>query len=230
MLTPSGPNPLQLSANPIAESSSVKTVPIEDLSSPTVYIRPNKSHQRELRELRAKQKAGDAIAGLTMENEIYGFTKGQFSLLQLLESVVEITGPVSFSLSTWTAARHEIQALQKLFEQGLLLDTRWLVDFSFVRRDPEAANQIRLAFGVDAIRIAQTHAKFALFANNRWKLVLRTSMNLNMNPRFEDFTLSHDPELYAFIDTILREIWTRQKRELADGPTREARRFWVDHM
>lgn len=198
--------------------------------SPTILERPKRSAIRELRDLRARQTAAQAVAGLTRENEIYGFTKGQFSMLQLLEAILELTGPVHFVLSTWTAARHEIQRLQELGESGRLLSTRWLVDFTFSRRDPEAANQIRLAFGVDAIRVSQTHAKFALFANESWQLVLRTSMNLNMNPRFEDFTISHDPQLYAFINEIITHIWTRQRRDLASAPTRTIRHFWRDHM
>ncbi len=163
MLTPGPRQTPQLSTNPLLASGIVQSVDVETLVSPSVLLRPHHSGRRELRELRAKQKADEAIRGLTLENEIYGFTKGQFSLLQLLEAALQITGPVDFVLSTWTAARHEIQRLQALKESGKLLSVRWLVDFTFARRDPEAANQIRLAFGVDSIRVAQTHAKFALF-------------------------------------------------------------------
>lgn len=224
------PAALGLQANPILHSSSVKTVDVETLASPCVKTSARRLVKRELRDLRSKQTAAQAIAGLDHEKEIYGFTKGQFSMLQLLEAILEKTGPVDFVLSTWTAARHEIQRLQELRATGKLLSARWLVDFTFSRRDPEAANQIRLAFGVDAIRVAQSHSKFALFANDTWRLVLRTSMNLNMNPRFEDFTLCHDPPLYEFIRTIIDEIWNRQHRTLAQQPTRDISHFWRDHM
>ena len=43
--------------------------------------------------------------------------------------------------------------------------------------------QMREKLGRDNIRVAQTHSKFALFQNADWKVCLRTSMNLNMNPR-----------------------------------------------
>lgn len=230
MLTPSEKPALTLAPNPLMAGGNVRTVDVETLKSPAVLVRPKRQVKREFRELRAKQKADEAIAGLTRDVELYGFTKGQFSLLQLLEACLEKTGPVDFVLSTWTAARHEIQRLQALKESGKLLSVRWLVDFTFARRDPEAANQIRIAFGVDAIRVAQTHSKFATFANADWQLVLRTSMNLNMNPRFEDFTLSHDPQLYEHITRIVDEIWSRQKRELASESLRTIRHFWRDHM
>lgn len=163
MLDPAPRFTPQLAKNPILAADSVQSVDVEKIESPAVLLRPRRDVNRELRELRAKQKADEAIRGLNLDNEIYGFTKGQFSLLQLLESVLQLTGPVNFVLSTWTAARHEIQRLQTLQQAGQLLSVRWLVDFTFARRDPEAANQIRLAFGGDSMRVAQTHAKFALF-------------------------------------------------------------------
>lgn len=225
-----GKRPLARSSNPLLTESSVRTVRVEEIRSPAILDRSKRSHVRELRELRRKQSAAEAIAGLDQSNEIYGFTKGQFSMLDLLTACLEFTGPARVSISTWTAARHEIQSLERLQREGRILGTRWLVDFTFARRDPQAAHAIRQTFGLDAIRVAQNHAKFALFGNAEWKLVLRTSMNLNMNPRFEDFTLAHDPELAEFLGRILDEIWSRQKRSLADGPSKEARRHFLDEL
>ncbi len=217
-------------ANPLLQAHEVRTVDVAEIEAATVFVRPKSSRRRELRELRSKQNAAAAVAGLTHDVEIYGFTKGQFGLLQLLDALLDVTGPARVSLSTWTAARHEIQSLEKFVTAGRLLQMRWLIDFSFSRRDPEAAHQIRRTFGLDCIRVAQNHSKFALIENESWQLVLRTSMNLNMNPRFEDFTAAHDPELAAFLRTLLDDIWTRQRRSLADAAGREQRRFFVDQL
>lgn len=230
MLTPHAPAKLSTAPNPLLHADQVQTVDVAEIEAPTVLVRSKLSRKRELRELRRKQTAAVAIAGLNHENELYGFTKGQFSLLDLIRAALEVTGPAQLSLSTWTAARHEIQALDRMLKAGEVVSMRWLVDFTFARRDPEAAHQIRQTFGLDAIRVAQNHAKFALFENDAWRLVIRTSMNLNMNPRFEDFAISHDPELADFLKRILDDIWTRQKRSLADASLKEARRFFVDEL
>lgn len=217
-------------ANPLLQPHTVTTVDVAEIESPTTFVRQKPSRKRELRELRSKQNAAAAVAGFDRNIELYGFTKGQFGLLQLIDALLDITGPAHVSLSTWTAARHEIQTLEKFVAAGRLTGMRWLIDFSFSRRDPEAAHQIRRTFGLDCIRVAQTHSKFALIENDQWELVLRTSMNLNMNPRFEDFTAAHDPELAAFLRAILDDIWTRQRRSLADAAGREQRRFFVDEL
>jgi hypothetical protein len=164
-----------------------------------------------------KQNAVDAIAPLTQGVEIYGLTKGQFSLLDLLKAVLAKTGPASMDLSTWTANRKEALELAAMKQRGELVAVRWLVDMTFCRRDPEATAAIRQDFGADAIRVAHVHAKFALFYNETWKLVLRTSMNLNMNPRTEDFHLAHDPELFDFIHGVMDRIWKLQPRTLAQA-------------
>lgn len=230
MLNPHAPTRLTLGPNPLLAAEQVRTVDVGEIEAPVVLSRSIDSRKRQLRELRRKETAAAAIAGLTHGVELYGFTKGQFSLLDLIRAALATTGPARLSLSTWTAARHEIQALDRMKAAGELLGMRWLVDFTFARRDPEAAHQIRQTFGLDTIRVAQNHAKFALFENDGWQLVIRTSMNLNMNPRFEDFTIAHDPELAAFLKRILDDIWTRQKRSLADGPLTDARRFFVDQL
>lgn len=168
------------------------------------------SEQRRLMLLWRKQNAVDAVKDLDHELELFGFTKGQFSLLDLMKAVLTHTGPADVSLSTWTASRVEALELTAMKAAGTIRTMRWLVDLTFVRRDPEAAHAIRQAFGVEAIRVANVHSKFCLFKNDDWRLVLRGSFNLNMNPRTEDFTIAHDPELFAFIETMLAKVWAHQ--------------------
>jgi hypothetical protein len=203
--------------NPILERSSVKTVALEDLADPVQHVRKPRNMKREKLLLWRKESAVDAIAPLTQRVEVYGYTKGQFSMLDLLKAVLTKTGPAHMDFSTWTANRKEALELAAMKQRGELLSIRWLVDMTFVRRDPEAAAAIRADFGAEAIRVAHCHAKFALFYNDAWKLVLRTSMNLNMNPRTEDYHLAHDPELFDFIHDIMNRIWKLQHRTLAEA-------------
>lgn len=220
---------LKPSTNPLFDQRD-GAVRLDGLTARTTHRRKLADAKRDFRDLRKKQDARKAIEGLDHETEIFGFTKGQFSLLDLLAACLEITGPAHLSISTWTAAPHEIQSLAAMVHRGDVTGTRWLIDFSMARRDPAATSQLRDAFGRDNVRVAQNHAKFAIFQNPRWKLVIRSSMNLNMNPRFEDFQIAHDPPLAAFINTILDEIWAIQKKELADARPYEIVRFFNEEM
>ena len=109
--------------------------------------------------------------------------------MQLLQAVFLVTGPAHLSLSTWTAASNEIEALAAMRARGDMVGIRLLIDFSMARREPAMTAQMREKLGRDNIRVCQTHSKFAVFQNAEWKVVLRSSMNLNMNPRNEDLPL-----------------------------------------
>ena len=42
-------------------------------------------------------------------------------------------------------------------------------------------------------------------------------MNLNMNPRTEDFHIAHDPDLFGFIHGIMDRVWKLQNKTLAEA-------------
>lgn len=220
---------LKLNQNSLFTDPS-KAVDLTRLAAASTLRRKRSDRKREVRDLRKTETALEAIAGFDHEIEIYGFTKGQFSLLNLIQAVFLYTGPAHLSLSTWTAASHEIESLAAMEARGDIVGQRLLIDFSMARREPAMTAQMRTKLGQQNIRVAQTHSKFCVFQNADWKVVLRSSMNLNMNPRNEDFTLAHDPELATFLNTILDEIWAKQKSEMADQAPYEIIKHWQNDL
>jgi hypothetical protein len=199
--------------NPILAPPVEPAADLVDFTAPSVHRRELQVARRDLRDMRRSQTAAEAIGPLTRDVEIYGFTKGQFSIIDILHHCLAATGPgAHLQISTWTAANADISTVLELCNSGKVASARWLVDLTFNRRSPELAQRIRNVFGDDAIRVAKNHAKFVLLSAGEWRLVIRTSMNLNFHPRFENFQLAHDPELWAFHDAILSEVWKRQKR------------------
>ena len=201
--------------NPLL-SGAMAEVDLGDLTAPAVHARPARRNRRRAKDLRNEQSAAAAIADFDRDTDLVGLTCGRFSLLHLIGATLAKTGPAHFSISTWTAADYELRALHSIIERGDITGTRWLIDFSMCRREPATTQQMRELFGWDSIRVAQVHAKFCLFQNADWRVVCRSSMNLNQNPRTEDFELAHDPELCAFYNAILDETFSWQPRTLAD--------------
>ena len=76
---------------------------------------------------------------------------------------------------------------------------------------------MREFFGDDCIRTCRSHAKFATITNARWNLAVRTSMNLNHNPRLENMEISDDPDLCRFFTTIADEIFAEQAAGVMNG-------------
>lgn len=216
-------NPLlRQDPDPVADCSNVE---------PAVIKRPIPT-KRLIQDLRRQQSAEVAVAHLERDGtEIYGLTRGQFSLSDLIAAILDKAGPAALSISTWTAAGTDVSRMMDLLTSGRITACRWLVDLTFVRRCPALAQQIRQQFGADAIRVTRTHAKFATIVNTEWQVALRSSMNLNQNPRLESFEAGHDPALCEFLTGAMDQIWQRQPRRLADPetPLAQVTQWWADH-
>jgi hypothetical protein len=154
----------------------------------------------------AKETATEAIGTLTPGVRLCGMTKGQFSLLDLIRAVIAQTGPAGLVVSTWTAGVRDAENAAFLLRAGELTSVRLLCDRSFPSRQPEYCARIVELFGAGSIVCTRTHAKFAVIQNDRWNITIRSSMNLNRNPRFEQFDLDDDPELAGFFISHLDEI------------------------
>jgi hypothetical protein len=199
--------------------------------NPMVITQPSAKRpigKRIFKDLKRKESAAQAVAELERDGmEIFGLTRGQFSLADMIEAIVQKTGPVEMVISTWTAATTDASQMQALLKSGLILDCKWLVDISLVRRKPELASQVREQFGPDAIRVMQTHAKFVLLRNAEWQVVIRSSMNLNQNPRLESFQVGHDPEMAAWLQRVVDDVWKRQPRKLSEGSVSSMFAWWA---
>jgi hypothetical protein len=151
--------------------------------------------------------AADMIGPIEHGCEIFGLTGGQFSFIDVMEHVLNQIGPAHCIVSTWTAAYANIEKAMRFCSDSRLFSCRWLIDRSFKTRKPELCKHLLDVFGKDAIRTASSHAKFMLLWNDNWTICIRTSMNLNENPRIEDFEISDDPDLLAYMRDLCESVF-----------------------
>lgn len=175
------------------------------------HARTHKAAARK-RDIRAAKtcNARDAIGTLAPGAELYVLTMGQFSIADAIVALTEQTGPVHVTLATWTAADADLHRTAQLLQDAVFLSLRFLVDRSFITRQPAYCATMRRLFGDDCIRTARTHAKFVTLHNDAWTLAVRTSMNLNENPRMESLEISDDPALCGFLESVADEVFTAQ--------------------
>jgi hypothetical protein len=139
--------------------------------------------------------ATDAIGPLEKGCEIYCLTFGQFSLIDAICAIIEQTGPADVTLATWTAADADLTRAESMLASAKIRTMRYIVDRSFLTRMPHYCAAMRRLFGDECIRTTRSHAKWAVIRNERWTLAIRTSMNMNHNPRLENLEISDDPAL-----------------------------------
>jgi hypothetical protein len=166
-----------------------------------------KSADRDIRFAKSLS-AEEAIGELKPMQDVYILTFGQFSLVDALVHVLKQTGPANVDLSTWTAADAHLERTKALMDSADILRFRMIVDRSFESRQPEYVYHMQKLFGVACIRAIRTHAKFFVVSNDRWKVVARTSMNLNENPRLENIEISTDPAFADFLTDVVDGIFS----------------------
>lgn len=154
--------------------------------------------------------ARSTLRGFGKKTEMDILTFGQFSIIDVIEAVLDRTGLADVALATWTAAGFDLSQIQKQLEESKIRSLRMIVDRSFVSRQPAFVDHIHKVFGQDVVRSTRTHAKFAVITNDRWQVVIRTSANLNHNARLEFIQVANDPKLAAFYLRIVEEIFAEE--------------------
>lgn len=158
--------------------------------------------ERDYRHGMRGESARRCIGDITRGCEVFGITKGDFSMIDILRHIAKQIGPCRIDIGTWTAARAEIQQAFDMLDDGNIVSMRWLVDRSFPNRQPKYYDKLLDRFGQGSVRLARFHAKFILLENDDFSVAVRTSMNLNMNKRIEFYEISEGTPISGF----LREI------------------------
>jgi len=149
------------------------------------------------RAVAAALRSGCAIGGLT---------KGQFSLIDLLRALLERTGPAAVTIAAWSTGIRDAEIASWLVQSQRITSLTWVLDRSFVTRQPEYASVVLSRFGAAAVRTAETHAKFLIIRNADWSLVVRSSMNLNRNPRWEQYDVDDSVALADHYAALVAEL------------------------
>lgn len=185
-----------------------------DIPAGTTVLAPKKPKRRA--RLSKAANAAATIAGFDHDTDIaFGLTLGQFSLLDLIEATLSVTGPAHVLISTWSTGFYDAERAKTFRDDGRMLSCRFIMDSSDKRGQAKGTDVAEL-FGADAIRTTRTHAKFVVISNDQWNVVIQSSMNLNLNPRSEQFSMTDDADVAAFIrGEIAGALW----EELPAGAT-----------
>lgn len=172
----------------------------------TAHLRPKRNARQRFSKVAS---ARDTIAGFGRDMDVIGLTFGQFSLLDLIDAALEITGPADVTISTWSAGFYDVDAAESFRDSGRVTSVRFIMDSS-AKRGQAGVGDVADIFGADSVRATRSHAKFALIRNADWNVVITSSMNLNLNPRLEQFEMTDDADrmamFAAFADALFDEL------------------------
>lgn len=151
--------------------------------------------------------AAQVIGSLRPGDRVTGLTAGQFSAIDAMEHMVDELGPAEVRISTWTTGIYDARRARAIRLSGRITDIRVLLDRNTFERSPQYAGHLLEALGVDAFRCLSVHAKVTIVSGARGAAVMRSSMNLNTNPRTEQFDIDVCDEIADFYTEWFDALW-----------------------
>jgi hypothetical protein len=164
------------------------------------------TRQRVKRAVESFGNTADAIGPLEKGMALFAITRGQFSMLDAILHCLHELGPAAISVWTWTIADYEVEAMVGLMARQEITAGRLVIDASAERRNSAIIEQWRQRFGDETVRICKNHAKVARVWTQDFRLLLRGSMNLNFNPRFEQLDITEGGEDFALVEKIENDL------------------------
>lgn len=197
------------------------------ITDAAMHGRPSASPARRVqRAIEGWKTAADCIGTLTPDTSLFVLTRGQISMIDAIRECVRQLapdGPTAVSVWTWCIADYEVEAFEWFLNSGDLCGARLVIDRSAEHRNAGLIDRWRDTYGTQNVRVCMNHAKIATVANPHLRVSLRGSMNLNYNPRFEQFDLSvNDPtfDLIRDIESslpVLPRLAPHRDAEIATG-------------
>lgn len=158
--------------------------------------------RRQLRASESFRSAAACIGRITPGMCVFGLTRGQFSMIDVVQHVLSELGGGHIAIWTWAIADYEVETLTGLLLRPDIRSARLVVDQSADKRNPALIEQWRQRWGAEQVRILRNHAKIARIWRDDLHVLVRGSFNLNFNPRTEQFDLDEGSPAFDLVASI----------------------------
>ena len=171
-----------------------------------VAARSSSPAARRKRAVESFKTAADCIGQIEPGLSLFAITRGQFSMIDAALHCLDQVGPARLTLWTWTVAEYEIECLERLRLDHRIIDALMVIDHGARNKNAGLIRQWKSSFGEQSVRYVVNHAKIVTIQTDEYRLLLRGSMNLNFNPRFEQFDLTEGGADFDLVQEIESEL------------------------
>ena len=162
---------------------------------------------RRTRAVESFGNAAETIGCCEPGMSLFAVTRGQWSMIDAVLHVLDCVGRSKVSLWTWTVAEYEVQVLARLRVDSRISGGRLVIDHGARNKNAGIIAEWQRAFGEQSVRYVVNHSKIATVeTESGLKFLLRGSMNLNFNPRFEQFDITEGGIDYDLVKSIEDEL------------------------
>jgi len=161
---------------------------------------------RRKRAIESFGSASECIGKIEKNMSLFAVTRGQFSMLDIINVVLKQLGPGAISTWTWAIADYEVECFESFMQNKLIHSGTLVIDRSAENRNASLIQKWRDCFGASGVRVCKNHAKIATVKTPTFSVLIRGSMNLNFNPRFEQFDITEGGEDFDLVNRIENEL------------------------
>jgi len=164
----------------------------------------------ESRKIHAKESfknAAECIGDIYPGKRLFAVTRGQWSMIDAILHCLDQVGLARVTVWTWTIAEYEVQVFERLILDDRITGALLVIDYGARNKNGRLLHRWRNRFGDSSVKSTVNHAKIATIETESGiKLLLRGSMNLNFNPRFEQFDMSEGCDGFELVRKIENEL------------------------
>ena len=157
---------------------------------------------RRKRAVESFKSALDCIGEIEHDMSLFAVTRGQFSMLDAIQTVIKQVGQCRVSVWTWAIADYEVECFEAFMANREITSAILVIDHAAENKNAALIQKWRDRFGVDSVRVCKNHAKISRVWNDDFHVLLRGSMNLNFNPRFEQLDVTEGGPDFDLVEEI----------------------------
>jgi|GEM_PF-1085151 len=173
---------------------------------------------RRARAVESFQNAAECIGPVEAGMAVFAVTRGQFSMIDAILHVLDQVGRAKLSLWTWTIADYEVQVFERLMLDDRVTEALLVIDHAARSKNRPLLEKWVATFGPSSIRLVVNHSKIATVEASpevrpaipgepgAARVLLRGSMNLNFNPRFEQLDVTEGGADFDLVKRIEGEL------------------------
>lgn len=144
----------------------------------------------------SSKKLNDVIALLDSNRCIHWVSEGDWSMHDLLFSLLDYTGPANVYLSSYAFSEYPARLIAERKSRKVIKDLYCLID---KRLDVRSASALTIIKNVATkLELVNTHAKVTVIENKNMMVVVIGSANYTTNKRFESGVIITDREAALF--------------------------------
>jgi len=184
-------------------AASARTIPGH---SPARVGRASSAAGRRSRAVESFRNAADTIGPVHAGMSVFAITRGQFSMIDAISHVLDAVGRARVSVWTWTIAEYEVTVFEGLRNDGRIADGLLVIDGGAREKNAHLIRAWGSTFGRGSVRYVRNHSKIATVEGAGLRVLLRGSMNLNLNPRFEQLDVTEGGADFELVRRIESEL------------------------